>query len=133
MSAAVRLANRIANRARRVVSEPRASRHARAAGCLHCLLRGSFAAALLILLGAASCALAQAGDPAWGLAPDESGGGYRVGQTGLWVGGYASLEGEVPQSGPALLQLGDLGLLARYELTPQLAFFNETDLEDTVS
>src|SRR5262245_43729501 len=132
MSAAVRLANRIANRARRVVSEPRASRQVPATVVLAGRRRSSFPAALLMLVGAASIALAQAGDPAWGLAPDE-GGGYRVGQTGLWLGGYATVEGEVPQSGPARIELGDLGLLARYELTPQLAFFNETDLEDTVS
>src|SRR5262245_10554686 len=132
MSAAVRLANRIANRARRVVSEPRASRQVPATVVLAGRRRSSFPAALLMLVGAASIALAQAGDPAWGLAPDE-GGGYRVGQTGLWLGGYATVEGEVPQSGPARIELGARGLLARSELTPQLAFFNETDLEDTVS
>jgi hypothetical protein len=53
--------------------------------------------------------------------------------SGLWLGGYATLEGTVPESGAASIGIGDLGLLARYELTPRLAFFSEIDLEDTVT
>ena len=65
--------------------------------------------------------------------PDSEWGGYRVGDTRLWLGGYASMNVEVPQSDKARLDLADLGILVRYELTPSLAFFNETDLDDTVS
>jgi hypothetical protein len=59
--------------------------------------------------------------------------GYRVGDSGLWLGGYATVNVEVPRSSPASADIGDLGILVRYELTPRLSFFNETDLEDTVS
>jgi hypothetical protein len=75
---------------------------------------------------------AEVVDRAWPAGPDGSAGGYHVGDTGLWLGGYASLDVEVPESEPAALELGSLGLLVRYELTPTLAFFNETDLDDTV-
>jgi hypothetical protein len=56
-----------------------------------------------------------------------------VGNTGLWVGGYLTLEGVVEESEPAQVELGDAGLLLRYELTPTLAFFNETALDDVVT
>jgi hypothetical protein len=90
-------------------------------------------ASLFVVLAMGSPILAADGGGGWDLGPDGTAGGYRVGDTGLWVGGYASIEVEVPQSEPLDVQLGDLGLLLRYELTPTLAFFNETDLEDTVS
>jgi len=118
------------------VREPRASRERRADTRLHRWCRGtrrSVTASLLALVTAVSLAQAAEGEPGWRFGPEGSEGGYHVGQTGLWVGGFASLEVEVPQSQPALLQLADLGLLVRYELTPSLAFFNETDLDDVVS
>src|SRR5215510_11678191 len=62
-----------------------------------------------------------------------SAGGYEVPGTGLWLGGFATLEVEVPKSRPALLDLGDMGVLIRYQLTPTLTFFNETDLDDVVT
>jgi hypothetical protein len=85
-----------------------------------------------MLIAAASSAVAAPPEPAARVAPDGSEGGYRVGNTGLWLGGYASFDVEVPESGPDSAEVGNLGLLVRYELTPSLAFFNETDLEDTV-
>lgn len=59
--------------------------------------------------------------------------GYHLGNTGLWLGGYLNIDGVVPKSGPASLGLADAGLLARYELTPRVTLFNETDLEDSVT
>lgn len=59
--------------------------------------------------------------------------GYHVGNTGLWLGGYLNIDGSVPESGPTSLALADAGLLARYELTPRVTLFNETDLEDSVT
>ena len=88
----------------------------------------ALAASLLVLMAA----LPAAAESESRLASEASEGGYRVGHTGLWLGGYASIDGEVPESAPATAEVGNLGLLARYELTPSLAFFNETDLEDTV-
>ena len=88
----------------------------------------ALAASLLALMAA----LPAAADSESRLVSEPSEGGYHVGHTGLWLGGYASIDAEVPESGPATLEVGNLGLLARYELTPSLAFFNETDLEDTV-
>jgi len=136
MSAAVRLASRTAKSARRVVMEPRASRGTRPGSPLHHRCRAmcrSVIASLLALVTIVSLALAAEGEPGSLFTPEGGEGGYRVGQTGLWVGGFASLEVEVPESQPAILQLADLGLLVRYELTPTLAFFNETDLDDVVS
>lgn len=83
---------------------------------------------LLVLMVAPSAAAEPVSRPA----SDAIEGGYRVGHTGLWLGGYASLDVEVPESSPAAAEVGNLGLLVRYDLTPSLAFFNETDLEDTV-
>ncbi len=107
------------------MSEPRASRPARRALALHRWTRRSVAAVLLTLAIAPSPSGAAEGDPAW------SEGGYRV-RPGLWVGGYATLNVEAPESEPTTVDVADLGLLVRYELTPNLAFFNETDLDDTV-
>ena len=60
-------------------------------------------------------------------------GGYEVPGTDLWLGAFATLEVEVPKSRPALLDLGDMGVLIRYQLTPTLTFFNETDLDDVAT
>src|SRR2546427_11915246 len=104
MSAAVRLASRIANTARRVVMEPRASRETRADTPFHRWCRGtrrSVTASLLALVTAVSLAQAAEGEPGElgsRFGPEGGEGGYRVGQTGLWVGGFASLEVEVPES-----------------------------------
>src|SRR5262245_18693426 len=62
-----------------------------------------------------------------------SAGGYEVPGTGLWLGGFATLAVEVPKSRPVLLALGDMGVLIRYQLTPTLTFFNETDLDDVAT
>ncbi len=89
--------------------------------------------AMWLLIVVVAVSIGHAGEPekdSYSL-PDASGAGYHVGQTGLWLGGYTTVEVEVPESGPASVGLGDLGLLVRYELTPSLAFFNEIDLEDT--
>ena len=94
---------------------------------------GRVGVALVVLVTAVSVALAGDADPGRDVGSDRADGGYRVGDTGLWLGGYATVEAEVPESRPALAQLGDLGFLVRWELTPTLAFFNETDLEDTVT
>ena len=59
--------------------------------------------------------------------------GYRVGNTGLWLGGYLNVDGRVRRPGPASLGLADVGLLARYEVTPRVTLFNETDLEDSIT
>lgn len=59
--------------------------------------------------------------------------GYTFGSIPLWVAGWATLEGDVPESGPATLGIGDVGLLARYELTPRFSLFGEVDLDDTVT
>jgi hypothetical protein len=88
-------------------------------------------AAWLVILAAAAPTCAAESEPALSATPEASGTGFHVGNTGLWLGGFATVDVEVPESGPAFLELGDLGLLARYELTPSLAFFSEIDLDDT--
>ncbi len=105
-----------------MVRDPRAMR-----------LPGALIASLLVLITVVSPGHAAEGDAAWPAGSEGSDGGYHVGQTGLWLGGYTSLEVEAPRSRPALVQLADLGLLVRYEITPSLAFFNETDIDDAVS
>ena len=121
MSPAVTLASRIANKASCSAIEPRLPRRTPA-----------LLAWVGVLLLGVSISRAAETEPGATLAPDAIG-GYRVPHTRLWLGGYASIEGTVPESGPASLGFGDLGLLLRYELTPTVAFFNETVLDDTVS
>jgi hypothetical protein len=87
---------------------------------------------LVAVIAAGSIGVATAQEPGTTLAPESGEGGYHVPHTGLWLGGFATIEGNVPESGPASLGLGDLGLLARYELAPSLAFFNQIDLDDIV-
>ncbi len=85
------------------------------------------------LLTVGSASTAPAGEPTPLQSDADFAGGFHVGDTGLWLGGYTTMEGEVPESGPAKVGLADLGLLARYELTPRLSFFTELDLDDTVT
>lgn len=87
----------------------------------------------LLIASAASWGVAAEADPRLALVPDGGGSAYRVASSGLWVGAYATLEASVPESAPASVGLGDLGLLLRYELTPSIALFNEVDLEDMVT
>jgi hypothetical protein len=135
MSAAVRLASRTANNTRRVAIEPRSLCRTRAAGPRRRSpdwAGGWLAAWLLIFVAAVSISRGAEPEPGSRALPDASDGGYHVGNTGLWLGGYATIDAEVPESAPAALEVGDLGLLVRYELTPSLAFFSEIDLDDTV-
>lgn len=77
-------------------------------------------------------ARAQIDEPTADVLPHAAGEGVALGK-GLWLGGYLNISGEVLQSTPASIGLGDMGLLARYEPTPPLAFFSEIDLEDTLT
>jgi hypothetical protein len=88
---------------------------------------------LVISVGIASPGAGSDVDPGAALATEGGGGGYHLAHTGLWLGGYATLEGSVLESAPASLGLGDIGLLIRYDVTPRLTFFNELDLDDTVT
>ncbi len=86
-----------------------------------------FASVVIVSMSWANSADSAAGSP------EGAGGEYSLHGGRLWLGGYVTLDGTVPESDRASLELGDLGLLVRYELTPTLAFFNETDLVDTVT
>jgi hypothetical protein len=83
----------------------------------------------------ASAPLARGAEPDFPspVAREVSPRGYTLAGTRLWLGGYLNISGTVPESGSASLALGDVGLLARYEVTPSIALFNETDLEDSVT
>ena len=125
MSVAVKLASRIARSTSRIAIDVRR--------CGHQLRLSGTLVAVVMSLAVASAGLGAEPSSGSSLAPEVGEWGYRVGQTGLWLGGFATLEGTVPQSSPASIGLGDVGLLVRYELTPSLAFFNETDLDDVVT
>jgi len=58
--------------------------------------------------------------------------GWQVGDSGLWVGGYLNNTLAVPDGAPDLFSLADVGLLLRYNLTPTISLFNETDLDDSL-
>lgn len=90
-------------------------------------------ASLFIILTASAGNGSELEPSPYGLAAGDGGEGYRVGDTGLWLGGYVNVEGGVPQSGPAFFGLADVGWLARYDLTPRVTLFNETDFEDSVT
>jgi hypothetical protein len=48
----------------------------------------------------------------------------------LWIAGDVTLHGQVPEHGPARVEIDDLSLLARWEPTPRLTLFGELRLED---
>jgi hypothetical protein len=58
--------------------------------------------------------------------------GWQLGDSGLWVGGYLNNAVALPDGGPAALSLEDVGLLLRYQLTPTISLFNETDLDESL-
>jgi len=92
-------------------------------------------AALLVLL----VTVASLPPSTWGEEPEEpsvaaeSSQGWRIGNSGLWVGGYVNNVLTLPEHGPDSFTLTDVGLLLRYDVTPSITFFNETDLEDSLS
>jgi hypothetical protein len=58
--------------------------------------------------------------------------GWELGDSGLWVGGYLTNTLSLLEDGPDSLALSDVGLLLRYQLTPTVSLFNETDLDDSL-
>src|SRR5689334_4623423 len=60
-------------------------------------------------------------------------GGYSVPRLPIWLGGDLTLQGTVPQSGAAKLELDDINLLVRVDPLPRLSFFSETRLENTLT
>src|SRR5262245_42963276 len=123
MSAAVTLASTMAKVTRRRAIDPRPSGRSR-----HHRVPVRLAALLAVAVASASIAAEPDRLTPETAEPAEL--GFRVPHTGLWVGGFGTIEASVPQSQPATVGLGDMGLLLRWELTPTLTFFNETDLDD---
>jgi hypothetical protein len=52
--------------------------------------------------------------------------------SGLWVAGDVTARTTVPQHGPAVFEVDDASLLARWEPSARLALFTELRLEDLV-
>ena len=48
------------------------------------------------------------------------------------MGGYINGTLNLPEGGPDSLTLSDLGLLLRYQVTPTISLFNETDLDESL-
>ena len=59
--------------------------------------------------------------------------GIELGDSGLWVGGYLTNTLSLLEDSPDSLALSDVGLLVRYQLTPTVSLFNETDLDDSLT
>jgi hypothetical protein len=89
-------------------------------------LLAALAAAALLVSPARG---AEAADPT---AAGEVASGWWLGDSGLWVGGYINNALSLPDGGPASITLSDVGLLLRYQVTPTISLFNETDLDESL-
>ncbi len=56
--------------------------------------------------------------------------GLHVGDTGLTLGGYSSINLERPEGGPARLTLDDLSVFIIWDPSPRFHFFSEQEFED---
>jgi len=81
---------------------------------------------VLLMLGLAASAGAESSVGRIGR--DSIGNGIEL-PHGLWVAGDATLHGQVPEVGPAIGEIDDINLLARWEATTRLTFFTELRLE----
>jgi len=80
--------------------------------------------------------LSMASDPACADVPSEPyrlGRGYRVGQSGLVLGGYSSIAYSNFKHQRGKLVLEDASLFVSWELKPWLRFFSEIEFEDAVT
>ena len=59
--------------------------------------------------------------------------GWRVGDTGLHLGGYANVEMGDEKNQPIKFGIGNLSLITRWEGEGKLRLFSEIDFEDTLS
>ena len=89
------------------------------------------AALLTVALSVAPSA--RAVEPEETTATAEASQGWRIGDSGFWVGGYVNNVLALPDGAPNSFTLTDVGVLLRYDLTPRITLFNETDLEDSLS
>jgi Phosphate-selective porin O and P len=107
---------------------PRARRHAVRRLCVAVTL--ALLAVLRVTERPASADLGTAQPPALGdAAPD----GQRWLDDRLWLGGDLTVAGELLEDGPSSIEIDDINLLLRYEPLPQLAFFSETRIENTLN
>jgi hypothetical protein len=98
--------------------------------------RGSRVIAALLALWLTSveaAAPAVAAEPEPASEVGEVSSGVELGDSGLWVGGYLTNTLSLLEDAPDALTLTDVGLLLRYQLTPTVSLFNETDLDDSVT
>jgi hypothetical protein len=59
--------------------------------------------------------------------------GYRVGATGLRLGGYASADFALPRSAPWVFRLSDLSLFINWDQGGRLRFFSEVEVSDALT
>src|SRR5262245_26242388 len=128
VSAAVSETNNNENKMRRVTIAPGTT------SCVsHCrpLCRPRLVLALLAatLMLAPSLCGAEVSETTWG---GEVSRGWELGSSGFWAGGYVTNELDVLEGMPNTFSLADLGVLLRYQLTPTISFFNETDLDESL-
>jgi hypothetical protein len=90
------------------------------------------AALSLVLLGTLLVlpAAAAAASLASSIVRDSAGTGITL-PGGLWLAGDLTIGGAVPEDEPAVAEIDDVRLLARWELASRLALFTELRLEDT--
>jgi hypothetical protein len=112
---------------RRVTIDPGAT-----ARTSHCQRR--FLGSLLAALAATVFVTSAVGGAEWAgsTGSDEAAQGWQLGNSGLWVGGYINNTFELQEGGPDSVTLSDVGLLLRYQVTPTVSLFNETDLDESL-
>ena len=70
--------------------------------------------------------------PAWADTDYRLGRGYRVGDTGWRLGGYASIGAEAPHGGDWSLQANDLSLFLSWDRGGRFRFFSELEVGDAI-
>ncbi|MGE0824622.1 MAG: hypothetical protein AB7G75_24080 [Candidatus Binatia bacterium] len=73
---------------------------------------------------------AQQGNPSRSLWDYHLGQGWRVGDTGVTIGGYGSLRYEEPRSGPREVAASALSAFISWDVAARLSLFSELELED---
>ena len=127
VSAAVSETSSSESRMRRVAIDPGVRARARRRRRLRVL--GSAIALLVAAAAAPAVRGAESTDTTWG---GEVSRGWEVSDTGLWLGGYVNNKLEVLEGSPNSFSLADVGVLLRYQLTPTISLFNETDLDESL-
>jgi hypothetical protein len=89
--------------------------------------------AAVVLAASLAAPAAAAADDVGGAEPPEISQGLALGESGLWIGGYVNNTAAVLEDAPNSLSLADVGVLLRYQLTPTISLFNETDLSESLT